>query len=139
MALDRPLAILIIAAEARNQPHEGKQGVAASLFNRQRSGRYGKTIAHAVLKRYQFSSLNDDRQDNQNLLAVADLADDDPVIVDCARAYDEVAAGVDPTDGATHYYDVSIPPPPWTEKQLDGRQAVRACQIGRLVFYRDVP
>lgn len=139
MAFDRSEGILIVAAEARNQPHLGKQGVAASLFNRLKTGRYGKSIAHICLARKQYSSMNDDRISNGNLLAVADLSDDDPAIVDCALAYDEAAAGEDPVLGATHYYDTSIAPPYWTEKQPNGRQAIRTVQIARLVFYRDVP
>lgn len=139
MACDRSEGIIIIAAEARNQPHLGKQGVAATLFNRLKTGRYGKTIAHVCLARKQFSSMNDDKISNDNLLAVADLADSDPVTEDCAKAYDEAATGQDPTLGATHYYDTSIPAPYWTARQPDGRQAVRTVQIGRLIFYKDVP
>lgn len=136
---DSVLATLVIAAEARNQPHAAKQGVAASFFNRLRTGHYGPTITHVCLMREQYSSLNDDKGDNRNLLAVADLPEDGAVWQDCMKAYVEVANGVDPTDGATHYYDTSIPAPYWTQKQPDGKQAVMTIKIGNLVFFKDVP
>jgi len=137
--IDEVLGTTIIAAEARNQPHEAKQGVAATFFNRIRTGRYGQTVAHVCLARMQYSSMNDDRQDNLNLLVVCDLTEDSPVWQECHKAFLEAAKDVDPTGGATHYYDTSIDPPYWTRRQADGRQAVRTVQLGRLVFYKDVP
>ena len=129
---DKVVAVLTIAAEASNQPHIGKQGVAAVIFNRLHSGRFGHSVAAVCLKRYQFSEWNADPADNANLIRVANMNADDPVILDCASAYDEMTAGNDPTDGATHYHDTSIAPPAWTNG------ATKTCQLGDLIFYRDV-
>jgi spore germination cell wall hydrolase CwlJ-like protein len=133
MAYDKAIAVITIACEASNQPHAARQGVAASIFNRLADGRFGATIAAICLKRFQYSEWNGDAADNANLERVARLGDDEPVIRDCAVAYDEAAAGADPTHGATHYHDTSIAPPAWTQ------HATRTCEIGALIFYRDVP
>lgn len=132
MAYDKAIAVITVAAEASNQSHPARQGVAASIFNRLADGRFGTTIAAICLKRFQYSEWNGDASDNANLERVAKLPDGDPVILDCAVAYDEAAAGKDPTGGATHYHDTSIAPPNWTQG------ATRTCQIGALIFYTNV-
>ena len=132
MAYDTPIAVITIACEASNQSHEARVAVGATILNRLRSGRFGKTAAAVCLKRFQFSEWNADATDNANLERVATMPDDDPVIVDCAVAWAEAKAGADPSSGATHYYDDSIPPPQWTFG------ATLAAKIGRLNFYKDV-
>lgn len=132
MAYDKPIAVITIACEASGESHVARLGVAASLFNRLHVGRYGKTIAAVCLKRMQYSEWNADRIDNANLLRVANMAVDDPVILDCANAYDEAAAGADPTYGATHFFADSIQSPAWTVG------ATKTVQLGSIVFYRDV-
>ena len=133
MAFDRPEGIITIACEASNQDHIVRQGVAASFFNRLRAGRYGKTIASVCRLRYAYSATLPDSADNANLERVMDLADDDPVILDCGIAYDEAAAGADPTDGATHFYADSINPPNWAAK------ATQTVKLGALLFFKNVP
>src|ERR1035437_4028303 len=111
MAFNRELAALTIFCEASGELHAGKVAVAATLFNRLKAGRFGKSIAGICLKRYQYSEWNDDQGDNANLERAAVTPEEDPVMVDCLAAYDEAAAGADPSLGATHYHADYIAPP----------------------------
>lgn len=130
---DRELGSLTVYCEASGEPYEGKVAVAATLFNRLKTGRFGSTIAAVCLQRKQYSEWNDDKANNANLLRGAETTEDDPVMVDCLRAYDEAARGVDPTYGATHYYAVSIPAPVWAET------GTFTTQIAHHRFFKDVP
>lgn len=135
MACDRAIATLTIFCEASSEEHVARVGVAASFFNRMHVNpkRYGSTVASVCLHRFQYSEWNQDPADNANLLRGAATSDADPVMTDCAKAYDEAAAGVDPTNGATHFYADGIPEPSWA------KVATFTGQIGRIRFYRDVP
>ena len=133
MSFDRELASMTIFCEASSETHEGRVAVAAALFNRLKDGRFGKTIASVCLHRYQYSEWDDDRADNSNLLRAAEAPDDEPMIVDSLAAYDEAAAGADPTMGATHYFADYIAAPAWAA------QGTFTVQIGRHKFYKDVP
>lgn len=135
MADDRTVAKWTAYAEASNQRPLVRRAVIRTGFNRLALSpqRYGTTLAAVFLTRYQYSSWNSDQQSRQNLLRAAHCSDSDPVMLDCAAAYDEVEGGApDPTLGATHYYDTSIDAPGWTAG------ATMTVQIDALVFYRDV-
>lgn len=136
MAQDKAIALLTIAGEASNQPHEARIGVAESLFNRLRigGGYYGKTIAAICLRRFQFSEWNGDALDRTNLLRVAEMSDTDPVILDCAAAYDTAESGSNLVDGATHFYATTIPAPPWAL----GPSVIETARLGALVFLKGV-
>lgn len=133
MAFDREIGALTIYCEASGEPHEGKVAVAATLFNRLKTGRFGKTIASVCLARYQYSEWNDDKADNANLIRGAETPALNPVMADCLDAYDEASRGGDPSLGATHYYAVSIPAPAWAAT------GVETVQIGRHIFFKNVP
>lgn len=132
MAYDKPIAVITIAAEASNQPHVVRVGVAATILNRVNSGRFQMTAAAVCLKRLQFSEWNADTGDNANLERVALMADDDPVILDCAAAWDEAVAGSDPSNGATHFYADGIPKPLWAVN------ATLTAKLGSVNFYNNV-
>ncbi len=132
MAFDREIAALTIYCEASGEPHEGKVAVAATLFNRLKTGRFGKTIAAVCLARYQFSEWNDDKGNNANLIRGAETPEANPVMADCLDAYDEASRGADPTKGATFYYADYIAAPAWAAT------GVETVQIGRHKFFRDV-
>lgn len=131
MAFDREIAALTIFCEASGEPHAGKVAVAATFFNRLKTGRFGKTIAAVCLARYQYSEWNDDRADSANLIRGAEVSDDD--MADCLDAFDEAARGGDPSLGATHYFAVSIPAPAWAA------QGTETVQIGHHKFFKNVP
>ena len=134
LAFDRTFAVATIYCEASGQSQEARLGVAYSEINRWKTGRFGKTIAEVVLRREQYSEWNGDVVDNKNLLRMADVADNDEVLLACGDMYDAALSGSipDPTDGATHYYDTSIAPPTWTVG------ATKTVQIGTLIFWKNV-
>ena len=133
MAFDREISAMTAFCEASSLSPAARRGVIHSQFNRLRDGRFGPTVAAICLKRYQYSEWLSDRADNNNLLRAAECKDDDPIMGDCLEAYDEALAGYpDPTDGATHYHDISISPPAWTAG------ATKTCQIDSLIFYKNV-
>lgn len=132
MAFDRQIGAITVATEASGEPHQGKVAVAATFFNRLKTGRHGTTIAAACVQRMQYSAWNADQADNRNLMRCAQMADDDPVMLDCLAAYDEAAAGADPTFGACNYYSDTIAPPSW----IHG--ATFTIQIGHHKFYKGV-
>lgn len=132
MAFDRQIAAITCYCEASSETHEARVAVIASMFNRLKSGKYESTIAANCLKRKWFSEWNADVINNANLLRAAHVPDIDPMMVDCLKAYDEAAAGADPSLGATHYHDESVVPE-WT------LGATKTRQIGKLVFWKNVP
>jgi N-acetylmuramoyl-L-alanine amidase len=134
MAFDKPLATITIYCEASSEDHTARLGVAWTIINRLRSARFGDTVAEVCLKRLQFSEWNADQADNLNLLRAARCAEADSVMADCGVAFDQAYFAIvpDPTHGATHYHDTSIQPPTWA------KDAIRAVQLGRLIFYRGV-
>lgn len=133
MAFNREIASITIFCEASGEAQETREAVAQTLFNRLKDGRFGKTIAEICLRRMQFSEWNGDKIDNANLMRAARAGDMDAVMLECGAAYDSASGGAfDATDGATHYYDISIAPPAWTSG------ATRTAQLGRLVFYINV-
>lgn len=134
MAFDREIVALTCFCEASNASPSERRCVAHSIFNRKKDGRFGKTLAEVCLTSYQYSEYNDDKADNANLRRGARTPDDDPIMLDCGKAYDEVAAGVfDPTGNATHYTDKSISPPAWT------KNATLSLETEKFRFYSKVP
>jgi Cell Wall Hydrolase len=132
--LSRPIAIATIAAEARDQTYAAQVGVAATLFNRLSDGRFDKTIQADCTHRKWFSEWNADQVNNANLLEVMRMPMDHPVLLSAANAYDEAAAGKDPTGGATHFYSVRIAKPYWAVPP-----AVLTTLIDEVQFVKNVP
>lgn len=134
MSGDRAIATLATFCEASNASQEEREAIVHTMFNRVKLGRWKKTVAGCVLQRMQWSEFNDDAIDNRNLERGAETPDSDPVMMECAAAYDAVLNGApDPTNGATHYHDKSIKPPPWTVG------ATVALVTDKFVFYSNVP
>ncbi len=134
MAFDREIAALTVFCEASSASSAERRDIMHSIFNRLKDGRFGKTIADVCLARYQYSEWNDDRGDNANLRRGAVISDDNPIMIDCLAAYDEVKAGTsDLTNGSTHYHDKSISPPSWTAR------ATKTLETDKFIFYSHVP
>lgn len=115
--IDEVIGTVTIYAEASGESQEARLGVAYTLLNRARTPhKYGATIAEVALRRFQFSSWNDDRGDNANLLRATTLPDTDLDLLACHAALLTALGNTapDPTGGATHYHDTSIFPPFWT-------------------------
>jgi spore germination cell wall hydrolase CwlJ-like protein len=116
--------------ECRGESPEGRQAVAHVLWNRVRSGRWGKTLASVCLWRMQFSGW---LPSDPNFEASCALADDDPVLLEMIGIIRAAATEPDPTNGATHYYALSMKvPPAWAA-------GATLCGIfGHQRFFKDV-
>lgn len=132
MAFDRQIAALTIFCEASSASQDERECIAHTIFNRIRSGRFGKTVASVCLKRMQFSEWNGDAADNANLERGADTPESDAVMRACLQAYDDAFVSNDQTNGATHYHDKSISPPSWTIG------ATMTLETPKFKFYADV-
>ncbi len=123
--------------EVRGEPLEGQRAFTHVLVNRQRDGRWGKSLAAICLARSQFSAWGpvdpSSVQMVQNFRASCALKDDDAVLVGFEKLIQAALDGEpDPTLGATHYYADSIPSPPWA------KTGTFCCQIGHHRFYKNV-
>ena len=113
MTFAQEIAARTLYGEARGEPDEGQRGVARVLVNRMRDGRWGKSLGSVCLWPFQFSCwLSRD----PNLKTIISLADDDPMLVKLRGIVAEALASTkDVTQGATHYYAVSMNnPPAWS-------------------------
>lgn len=118
----------VIWREARGETIEARTGVGFTLVNRAaRGGWWGRSIDEIATKKWQYSSLTDPK-DRQLVTWPAVKEQSWFEAVDIARQI--LGAEVtNPVPGADSYFDISIPPPKWTE-------TARFCgQIGRLKFY----
>jgi hypothetical protein len=132
MAFDREIAALTVFCEASSATPAERRNVMQVILNRLRDPkrRFGITIADICLARYQFSEWNDDKINNVNLRRGARARQDDPAIVDCLKAYDEVMAGLaDPTHNACHYIDKTIDLPTWA------KQAAISLETDHFLFF----
>jgi spore germination cell wall hydrolase CwlJ-like protein len=134
MAFDNQIAALTIFCEASSATQDERKAVAATIVNRLHDGRFGTTIAGVCLKRFQFSEWNGDAANNANLERGANTPDSDPVMQQCVAAITGALSGApDPTHGATHYHDKSIPRPGWASA------ATVAMETPKFIFYKNVP
>lgn len=142
--LDSILCRLAIWREARGESLAGKAAVLAVIRNRANDpkNRWPKTLAGVVLQPFQFSSFS---ANDPNVTAwpkaptKPGTPPDWAAWLDCCHVYDAPLTA-DPTNGATHYHDKSIPPPAvaWlgSRKTVADLEALKTCEIGSLVFYR---
>lgn len=104
------LLALCVWREARNQAFDGKLAVAWSIRNRvMKVGKtwWGDTWEEVIEKKWQYSSFNAD-DPNAKLIPgnpVDDLSWAESLQA-AERAY--LGLGIDPSQGATHYYNPSI-------------------------------
>lgn len=115
-----------VIGEAGNQPDQGQQAVASTVFNRLNAGGYGKSIHDVVLAPKQFTSWRDPRV----MIAIDQNSND----YKRAAKNVQAAAADDATDysqGATHFYSPSGmrggKAPSWAKNQT--------AQIGQHNFY----
>lgn len=121
---DIELLALLIAAEADDQPIEGKVAVACVPVERLRRGRWGRTLHQVILQPYQFSTFNGDHWQSftpriGRYIMMAQLATE--------RLLNTA------TPGATHYHTTNIAPA-WSHS----KQMVRIGVIGQHIFYREL-
>ncbi len=126
------LLALCIWREASGETIEGKYAQAWSIRNRAFSPAWwGHDWISCILKPYQYSSFN--RADPN---AVKFPSPDESAWVDCQKVAEDVyfEKVVDPTGGATSYFDSSLDanPPAWS---TDGSN-VKTVNVGNLRFFR---
>lgn len=114
MSFSLEIAARTLYGEARGETEDGQRAVAHVLVNRQKDGRWGKSLAEVCLARRQFSCWNDE---DPNKMKLAALNDDDPLLTKLRGFVQAALLGdPDPTMGARWYYAVSMKtPPPWAE------------------------
>ena len=116
--------------EVRGEHWDTKIACAWVIRNRaDHPGWWGHTVTEVCRKPLQFSCWN---PDDPNYPIILTGSINNMAYRQCRAAaclvYDH---GVpDPTNGATHYHDVSIAPPSWTMGMMQTHQS------GRLIFYR---
>lgn len=120
--------------EARGISQEARQAVMWTGVNRFTAKRWfsGQTIAGTFLKFEQYDCWN--WNDKNNYPLICNIATGIELYDDAMYDATLVLAGLIPdlAQGATHYYDTSIPPPAWTAN------ATKTVQIDNLIFYKDV-
>lgn len=134
---DRQVAARTLAQEARGEPLPGQVAVAWVLRNRLESGRWGNSLSSVCLWHAQFSGWWCPRgtpaYHDPNFAYACALHDDDPIIMHMLDVLQGVLTGdTDPTDGADHYYAMSIPAPAWVAG------AIPCGQFGSQLFFKDV-
>lgn len=120
----RTLGIIGVWAEARGEPYLGKVAVAETIIERGRRKFYSDgTVAGTLFRAKQFSAFNHSTPWRANAF---NLDDSDPVVIECARAWDQawaaVVKGIETRvlpGGAVFYHTIKAPreagvwPPVW--------------------------
>ncbi len=132
---DSAIGYMAVWAEAEGEPYEGKCAV-AEVIRRRAHRHYNSdgTIAGTIARRYQFSFLNDDAQDNLRLIKALQLDSDDSIVLDCIRAWNAVGqiGYSEIVPGAVLYFNPhTAPAPAWAI----GANFVKT--VGNHAFYRD--
>lgn len=125
MTFDLEIAARTIWMEARGESEEAQKAVACVLMNRTKDKRWGGTLTSVCLWPHQFSSWN---TDDINRKAMSFLHDNDLLL----QRLSSFIGLPDITDGATHYYSISISEPNW----ISG--ATFCGQFGKHKFYKGV-
>lgn len=113
--------------ECRGESLDGQQAVAAVIWNRLKSGRWGHSLAEVCLAPFQFSGW---LATDPNRMASARVANDDPVLIHLRQVLLAAQVEKDPTGGAQFYYAKAIPEPKWVpEMTFCG-------QFGKQMFYK---
>jgi hypothetical protein len=115
-AIDLCMLTLVLGREAGNQRDSAILAVGKSIDNRVKCRWRGKIGWEAIIEeRWQFSSISGPQSD-PNLLKYPNLAVEpwERCLAIAELVYNGI--GLDPTFGATHYYDRSLDPDPATNR-----------------------
>lgn len=131
---DLEIAARTVWCEARGEASLGRMAVAWTLINRLRAHKWysGQTLAETCLKASQYSCWN---TNDSNRIAVAKCTDQDPILIECRSDVQSAFDGnsIDPSHGATHYYNPSIVQPSWA------KGLTPIVSIGNHTFFNNVP
>lgn len=130
---DRSLAVVTIMQEAAGETYAGKLAVAEVIRNRMhRKYSSDGTVAGTVLRPLQFSGWN---AQDPGRVRNAKLDDDDPIVQECVKAWDEAMAGSDTVKGAVLYYNPDPKLVPVTPDWAMPHSAREIAHIGHHVFF----
>jgi N-acetylmuramoyl-L-alanine amidase len=135
---DRDILARTLWGEARGEGLAGQIAVAWTIRNRVEDGKtkswWGEGYAGVCLKPWQFSCWN---ENDPNYAFLSGAKQFPPKqFAQAQRAADLVISGAeaDITNGATHYYALTMPKPPaWAAK------AAQTLRLGNHVFFKNVP
>lgn len=130
---ERALAVVTIYQEAQGELYAGKLAVAEVIRNRinQKYSSDG-TVAGTVLRPLQFSGWN---AKDPGRVRNAKLDDADPIVQECAKAWDEAMAGSDTVKGAVLYYNPDPKLVPVTPDWAMPDSAKEVARVGRHLFF----
>lgn len=129
-AADQFMTALCLWREARGEKIDGITAVACVLRNR--VNKHNSSYYAEVIKKWQFSSIT--APGDPQLVIYPQSSDSDMML--CMNLAVMVAEGniVDPTGGATLYYDDSIKfPSSWDKSKVEP-----TVKIGRLNFFKEI-
>jgi len=120
-----------IYGEARGEPREAQEGVAAVVLNRvcHPATWWGRDVLSVCLWPYQFSCWN---TGDPNRATILRARSNDEAFRQCQAVAAKALYGQveDRTGGATHYHTAGITLPDWAGSME------QSAELGRLVFYR---
>lgn len=126
---DKAIMALCIWREAAGEPLEGKVAIAHVILNRVGARSSGPgAVAAAVEAKWQFSSLTAPG----DVTLIRWPLRPDPSFDSCMQVVEDALNGssLDPTGGATHYFNPQIVKPLWAAEM------VKTVSIGHHDFYR---
>lgn len=129
---ERKLLAIALYGEARGESDLGKAAVACVILNRAKKS--GKSIAHEILKPFQFSCFLPDDPNFKILMAMAvSQYNIDIKFKECERiATLFLESCTDFTGGATNYFNPAVVLPSWAKNMT------KLFTLGRHEFYREV-
>ena len=140
---DLLLLAMCIFGEARGQGAQGRLGVGWSIRNRvlarrnEQGLRFGKGWSGVILRLAAYSCMLPSDVNYKKLFRP--LQYEAPGVWQAcygAAKLSIAGAGTDPSSGATHYYDDSIPPPWWAKAAvIKAGRMLPTVKIGRLNFF----
>ncbi len=107
----------VIEGEAANESYFGKMAVGAVIMNRVKSSAFPNTLSGVIYQTHAFESVTNGQYNR-------------PLTKESLQAASQAMAGMDPTGGATFFWNPSKPVSPW----IWGRSIITS--IGRHVFAR---
>lgn len=127
---DDTWGIMTVWGEARGEEYQGKVAVAEVIRNRMKF-KYSSdgTAANTVLRKYQFSCHN---HDDPNRILMAKLNDNDPVVKECIKAWNE-SKNTNLTKNAVLYCNLKVVSsiPSWAKMEK------KTTSIGNHTFFID--
>jgi len=115
-------AVMTIMQEAQGEPYSTKRAVAEVILRRTKMKyKSDGTVASTVLWPVQFSGWNaiDDSPKYRERIECAKIMEDDPVVIECLKAWSEAVDGSSTTGRATLYYNPSISNPAWAKTCIE--------------------